>query len=341
MIQSAMMFALGALVSGLLALAFCVALVRRTRRITEKRLLAAIATRRAEFEAEREELRARHAVELFRLEKEVGRILDMATAHRLESDVKDRDLNSLHADLSARDEEIADLTERLAEARSELQDLEKRAAEAGTQLRASRHSLQLEVKRRATIDEQLDKALSEDTRRRGELTALRAENETLRTMLIEYQRAGYTKAIAPAPLPLPVPESDEISSAREIVQVPAQSGGSVVALPSRGRQLPPADAGDLDGPDAEVLTIERAAGEISRLSGEAEAGLDPLWHASARSRPAEASEDDVTADLRIPSPDAAEHPDAEPDPDLSPEERVFDAIAEIRALKRTAGQAGE
>ena len=50
MIQSAMMFALGFFVSGLLWLAFSVALVRRARRLTERRLLAGIATRRAEFD---------------------------------------------------------------------------------------------------------------------------------------------------------------------------------------------------------------------------------------------------------------------------------------------------
>ena len=93
MIQSAMMFALGVFVSGLVWLAFSVALVRRARRLTERRLLAGIAMRRAEFETERDELRARHAVQMHRLEREVSRVLDMATAHRLEADLKERDLH--------------------------------------------------------------------------------------------------------------------------------------------------------------------------------------------------------------------------------------------------------
>ena len=67
MILSAMMFALGIFVSGLLWLGLSVALVRRAERLTERRVLAGIATRRAEFEAERDELRARHAVEMHRL----------------------------------------------------------------------------------------------------------------------------------------------------------------------------------------------------------------------------------------------------------------------------------
>lgn len=331
-----MMFALGALVSGLLALAFCVALVRRTRRITEKRLLAAIATRRAEFEAEREELRARHAVELFRLEKEVDRILDMATAHRLESDVKDRDLNSLHVEIAARDEEISDLKQRLEEVRADLQDLERRAAESGTQVRAARHSLKLEVKRRSALDEQLDRALGEDTRHRGELTALRAENETLRTMLLEYQRPDFMNSALPAGTPA-------AADGNGVQAMPTRDGASVVALaiPQRQQHAPLPQAADLEDTQAEVRTIERAAGELTRLWGEAEAELDPQWHASAhgRSPAGGAPGEDIDADLAIPG--IAELKPAEEGDDLSPEERVFDAIAEIRALKRTAGQAGE
>src|SRR5687768_15493047 len=98
MILSAMMFALGFVVSGLAWLAFSLALVRRARRLTERRLLSGIATRRAEFEAARDELRARHAIEMHRLEREVSRVLDVATAHRLEADIKERDFVSAKAD---------------------------------------------------------------------------------------------------------------------------------------------------------------------------------------------------------------------------------------------------
>ncbi len=70
MIEAAMLFALGALVSALVALLSIAAVVRRTRRVTERRLKASLATRRAEYDTERDELRARHAVELRRLERE-------------------------------------------------------------------------------------------------------------------------------------------------------------------------------------------------------------------------------------------------------------------------------
>jgi len=123
MIQSAMIFALGFFVSGLAWLAFSVALVRRTRRLTERRLLSGIATRRAEFETERDELRARHAVQMHRLEREVSHVLDMATSYRLEADLKERDLLNAQAELIADQEDFRDLEQRLADERELVQDL--------------------------------------------------------------------------------------------------------------------------------------------------------------------------------------------------------------------------
>ena len=152
MIQSAMMFALGFFVSGLFWLAFSVALVRRTRRITERRIVAKVAIRRAEFEAERDELRARHAVQMHRLEREVSRVLDLATAHRLDADIKERDLGSAKAELAARLEDLQDLEQSLIVHRDLVQDLERRNAEARTALRATQHALQTETRRRLAAE---------------------------------------------------------------------------------------------------------------------------------------------------------------------------------------------
>ena len=163
MIQSAMMFALGVFVSGLVWLAFSVALVRRARRLTERRLLAGIAMRRAEFETERDELRARHAVQMYRLEREVSRVLDKATAHRLDADLKERDLVNARAELVADEEDFVDIEQRLDGERELVQDLERRHAEAGAALRSAQHALKLEAKRRAIAEEALDETTSSPT----------------------------------------------------------------------------------------------------------------------------------------------------------------------------------
>jgi len=143
MIQAAMMFALGFSVCGLIALAVSSALARRTRRLAEHRVKQRYATKRLEFETERDELRARHAVAVQRLERDVRRLGDEATAYRLESALKDIEINSLHSDVDSKDEEIDDLSDRLDELHEQLRESDRRLAESGTALRAARHALQM------------------------------------------------------------------------------------------------------------------------------------------------------------------------------------------------------
>jgi hypothetical protein len=332
MIQSAMMLALGVFLSGLLWLGLTVALVRRARTLTQRRLLAGISVRRAEFEVERDELKARHAVEMHRLEREVSRILDMATAHRFEADVKDRDLRSLKAEFDERMDELAEAEERLAEERDRAQDLERRAAEAGAELRATQHALKLEGRRRAIAEEALDEAAILADKRKIEIMALRAENDALRAA------AGLVQPFAPDEARLPrvllAPEPEE-----PIVVPEPALGASVVPLPMRGRLPAGASA------DQSAALVAEATRDLQRLAGEAHADLaGDVWraHASAEPRLPSVYDGAVVTDLDAhrqalaanavePLPDAEEHA----------ESRLFEALAEIRALKRAANQAGE
>lgn len=143
MIQAAMMFALGFSVCGLIALAASSALARRTRRLAERRVKQRFATKRLEFETERDELRARNAVTVQRLEQDVRKLGDEATAYRLESAMKDVEINTLNSDLDAKEEELDELSDRLEELREEMRESDRKLAETGTALRAARHALQL------------------------------------------------------------------------------------------------------------------------------------------------------------------------------------------------------
>jgi hypothetical protein len=327
MILSAMMFALGVFVSGLAWLGLSVALVRRARRLTEQRVLAGIATRRAEFEAERDELRARHAVEMHRLGSEVSRVLDMATAYRLEADVKDSELTSLRAEYAARAEELDEMQQRLAAERELLQNLERRNAETGAALRAAQHNLALEQRRRAAAEQALDDATSIAEERRVELSALRAENAALRATVDERVLEEDREAPrAPARLE---PAPAEIAPA-----------ASVVPLHTRPR-IVPTEPVETSSPLAEVGRVQRLAGEghgdLARNVWRAPAHPEPrmplasgLSEAGAPKR--EASGNGAAA--------PAEHQPA-PAPADDAETRFFDALKEIRALKRAASQAGE
>jgi hypothetical protein len=342
MILSAMMFALGAFVSGLVWLVLTVALVRRARRLTERRLLASISTRRVEFETERDELRARHAMQMHRLEREVSRGLDMATAYRLEADIKERDLTSARAELEARDEDMQELQERLALERDLVQDLERRHAEAGTMLRAVQHALTLEVSRRMQAQSALDDATGVADRRRLELGALRAQNEALRAAIGDRMPAELA-ALSPPPIAVDTRLSAKDEPTSEVEEAVRQ-GGSVVALPTRPRQI----AGD--AAEQSAALVAEAARDLQRLAGESHDDANGSWRSSNQAEP------------RMPVADAPEEPSVIADLDAhraatgnaggpasdeaavgesGSDARFFEALAEIRALRRAAKQAGE
>jgi hypothetical protein len=327
MILSAMMFALGVFVSGLVWLALAAALVRRARRLTERRILASVATRRAEFQAERDELRARHAVEMHRQEREASRVLDMATAHRLEADVKERELVSLKAEFLAREEDFADLQQRLAVERSLLQDLERSNAEAGTALRAAQHTLELEIRRRTVAEETLNEIEAAADQRRLEISALRAENEALRAIAPE--RAGppvAPDAAAPPKLPLP---------SRMPTPPALPQGASIVSLPARPRPA---------GEDRSSATlVAEAARDLQRLVGEAHGDFaQGVRRAPARAERGAGPRAVEPSLVAAPDPPRNGAQPAKPaEAKESPEKRFFKALAEIRALKRSATPAGE
>lgn len=343
MIQSAMMFALGALLSGLAWLAFSILLVRRTRRLTERQLRASISTSRAEFETERDEMRARHALEIYRQEREVSRGLDMATAYRLEADIAERDLVIASAELQAREEDMQELQQRLAVERDLVQDLERRHAEAGTMLRAVQHALSLEVHRRTLAQEALQEASAAADRRRLELSAVRAQNEALRTLVgdrmpVDENGAPLLTLIpnvepeteGPARVAPPRPAAAEITiGAGELAQ-----GGSVVALPTRPRQPGPAA-----GEESAAL-VAQAARDLERLAAEDQGDDKPARRAAGVSEPRMPLTTDLASALAAVGLDNRRAvPAAAPAPG-DPEARLSQALAEIRALKR-ANQAGE
>jgi hypothetical protein len=303
--------------------------------------LAGVAVRRAEFETERDELRARHAVQMHRLEREVSRVLDMATAHRLEADLKERDLMNARAELLADEEDFVEVERRLAAEREAVQDLERRHAEAGAALRAAQHTLKLETKRRASAEEALDEATILADQRRLALTALRAENDSLRLRLGEQPGAPVPFELEDAKLPRAVMRA----SFDEADEAPPQTGGSVVPLPTRARQAAS------ESPEKSAAVVAEATRDLQRIAGEAREDGKDIWRPAASAQPRMpaatlpgASNVGELVALRIAAP--AEGADGKPRPAAgeakgNPESRFFEALAEIRALKRAANQAGE
>jgi chromosome segregation ATPase len=360
MIEWAMLFALGAFASGLLALAVGAIVVRRTRRVTERQVRARLADRRAEFNVERDEERVRFAVETRRLEREAATLRDQATANRLDADIKEQELFNLRADLNDREIEAQDLSERLTESQGILFDTERKLAETGAALRAAQHELNAEMRRRASVEHALQETTGLADERRLEIVALRAENEDLRSSLERLrERLAELGDLRWATEPivqlrhfmLPAEEAARPEDAEvEAVATDAATDGRVVPLRP---YLPPesADWGQaaLDRQSPETESIERIAAEIHRIANEAEADLRRVWrvppvpprdreratangsgHASAGG--ASAPRQDMELDEGNVTPLRAANED-----NKSAEARFLEALEEIRALRRAGG----
>ncbi|MYZ49050.1 hypothetical protein [Propylenella binzhouense] len=363
MIQSAMMFALGVLVCGLLSLVLIVAFVRRTRRLTAARITARLATRRAEFESERDELRARHAVEARRLEREIDRLLDDATAYRLDSDLKTQELASIRADLDAQDEEIRELHDHLARLQEELQGVQRERAEAVVGRREAEHLLAAERERLESVRAELRGAEERVLGREREVARLNA------ALAQAEERLAAAEGL-PAPFAGGMP-----------LALPAAFGADrSVPFPAPALPLPPPAAAERPvlpeeaGHDEETRKVERIARDLHRMAGGAKALLGKAgWHALAHPGSAVPSAERIAKVLKVekrggtaparrgngadqvpePAADGFDRkggtetakggaPAAAAAATKTAEARFLEALAEIRALERAPGRsAGE
>ncbi len=107
MIEQAMIFALGFLLAGLVALAVAPAFWRRAIRLTRRRLEAQVPVAIEEILAERDQLRAQNAVECRRLEQRVAALNHLHTADLSELGRRAAQIVTLEADLAARAQELS------------------------------------------------------------------------------------------------------------------------------------------------------------------------------------------------------------------------------------------
>ncbi|MFJ7356657.1 hypothetical protein ACIQWS_21025 [Phyllobacterium sp. NPDC097923] len=128
MIQTALYLALGFLSAVLLVLIFAPPVWRRAMLLTRRRVEAETPLTLNEIQAQRDGLRAEHAVSERKLEMTLAGIKEKAAQQLLTFSEKERQVRLLSADLAARDATIAELQASLAQRD---QALEKSAGELG------------------------------------------------------------------------------------------------------------------------------------------------------------------------------------------------------------------
>jgi chromosome segregation ATPase len=127
LILEIMVFVLGAVAAGLVALMVTPAVGRQAARRAQARLIAALPANRSEVEAEKDQLRARFAMNQRRLESAIGRLNEKLAARMVEA--------------NQQREQMASLARREAELSTLRSDLERRVAELTTGVERAEHRL--------------------------------------------------------------------------------------------------------------------------------------------------------------------------------------------------------
>lgn len=196
-IEAVMYVALGFCTAGLIGLAILPAFYRRAARLTEEALRAVNPSSYAEVRAAQDQARARHAIELRRVERQLDDERAKAAKHHLEasrlrteidvitrthkSQVSDLEskLGSLHGDQKAVDlltAEVKVLKEKLAETEKALAESWKTPADANA-------DVSTDAKKDGGDDDWLPAA---DTMALATITGLEAEVATLKARLAKY-----------------------------------------------------------------------------------------------------------------------------------------------------------
>lgn len=134
MIEQAMIFALGFLVAGLVALAIAPAFWQRANRLTRRRLEAQVPLSVQEILAERDQLRAEFAVEQRRLELRTAQINLAHTADRAELGRCAAEIDALKAQLTERNEQNQDYEQTLERLQRDIAGVSAELAAVGKAL---------------------------------------------------------------------------------------------------------------------------------------------------------------------------------------------------------------
>lgn len=193
-----MYIALGFCTAGLIALAILPAFYRRAARLTEEALRAVNPSSYSEVRAAQDQERARHAVELRRVETKLEAEREKAAKFQMEASRLTADIE---ANKKARETELQDLTLKLEAAENdqkaadlltaEIESLKKKLQEAETAL-AKSWSEPKEAETKASKTEEKVSEGSEwqpasDTMALATITGLEAEVATLKAKLAKYE----------------------------------------------------------------------------------------------------------------------------------------------------------
>lgn len=187
MLENLLYTALGALVATLIALLLAPAIWRRAVALTRRRLEQAMPLTLAELQAEKDQLRASHAVEVRRLEVRASALAKEATQNAIEINRKRDELLDASQELTRKKARLVELESEAAKRLAETTDLRERYDDLSRELEAARDELQYSTQHMEVLDtryqgavEDFDLQKIETVARETRLHSTREEADKLR-----------------------------------------------------------------------------------------------------------------------------------------------------------------
>lgn len=194
LIENVMYFALGALISALLALIVLPAVWRRAVRLTKRRIEAATPMTMAEFRADKDQLRAQFALATRRLEMQVEQLRARLAEELSDAGTRQADLASIKAERETHLAVTRQLEERQAELREEVSALERENADLAQRLRMRERDLAARTAEIAELREGLEASLPEGGRLQRDALTGDYDEDTARltaALAIERKRSRF------------------------------------------------------------------------------------------------------------------------------------------------------
>jgi len=141
LIENAMYFALGALVTALIGLVVLPAVWRRAVRLTKRRIEAATPITMAEFRADKDQLRAEFALSTRRLEMNVEQLRKRLAEQLQAMNRSSADVASIRAERERHTEVVRELEAREEELKNRVLDLERQTTDLSQRLRMREREL--------------------------------------------------------------------------------------------------------------------------------------------------------------------------------------------------------
>ena len=193
MIQSLLFFVLGVLACGFVVVLFAPATLRRTARLTRRRIEATIPLKREEIEAQRDGVRAQYAIETRRLEMELKALRDKAAGQAVEITRHQEAIRQVEEKRAQGEAAVAESEAGNSALRSELDQRESRLQQLAQSLASAEKTIESHSAEMEKLGQMYDEASFSSSNRQIELVARESELEQIKEDLSAL-RAGRKEA---------------------------------------------------------------------------------------------------------------------------------------------------